>query len=93
MAIETFKSAKDYVLIGLMSVLIKLAWDIRSEVERLHDDSIVKTIDIQVIRQSIVDIRESQKEGRKEQDKRIQRIEAILNDNHIYQKKMLTDEK
>jgi hypothetical protein len=87
MAIETFKSFKDYVLLLLMSVLIKLAWDIRTEVSQLHDDSIVKTIDIQVIKQNIVSVDQTSKEKNREQDRRLDKFEAILNDNNLQQKK------
>ncbi len=87
MAIETFKNAKDYLLIGLMAMVVKIGWDIRDKVEQLHDDSIEKTYEISSVKGSI----ERHEKRNNEQDRRLTRMEAILNDNHLYQKKMVLE--
>lgn len=92
MAIETFKSAKDWLLVGLLIYMAGMDRDTNKMVQQLHDDNIVKTIEIKDLKEKIVAIDNEHKEGRKQDQKKLHRFEAILNDNHLYQKKMLTED-
>jgi len=89
MAIETFKNAKDYLLIGLMAMVVKIGWDIRDKVEQLHDDSIEKTYEISNVKGGI----ERHEKKNHEQDERLTRIEAILHDNDVRPKRTQTADK
>jgi len=92
MAIETFKSAKDWLLVGMLIYMASMDRDTNKMVQQLHDDNIVKTIEIKDLRDKIAVIDKERKNDREQDLKRLHRFEAILNDNHIYQKKMLTED-
>jgi len=92
MAIETFKSAKDWLLVGLLLYMASMGRDTNKMVQQLHDDNITKTFEIKDLRDKIAVIDRERKNDREQDQKRLHRFEAILNDNHIYQKKMLTEE-